>query len=162
MKSEAIMIIESLHGIFKDNKLRLSVAESCTGGLISHYITTLPGASVFFEAGAVTYSAASKERILGVKPQTISSFGAVSRETAMEMADNVRSIMHADYAVSTTGNLGPDVLEGKEKGLVYAAVSSDAGTVVRELKLSGEREEIKEAAAVAALEFLVETAGKRP
>ena len=67
--------------------LKLSVAESCTGGLVGHYITLLPGASAFFEAGVVTCSAESKKKILGLQAKTISSHGVISKETAKEMAE---------------------------------------------------------------------------
>ncbi len=156
MEKEALKIVESMHEIFKKKGLKLSVAESCTGGLISHYITMLPGASTFFEAGVVTYSAESKMRIFGLSLETISSYGVVSGETAKEMAERIRLLTKTDCALSTTGNLGPDVLEGKDVGLVYTAVSMYGKIFVKELRLKGERQEIKERAAVSALEFLLE------
>ena len=156
MGKEALKIIESMHEIFKKKGLKLSVAESCTGGLISHYITMLPGASTFFEAGVVTYSAESKMRIFGLSLETISSYGVVSGETAKEMAERIRLLTNTDCALSTTGNLGPEALEGKDVGLVYAAVSIYGNTFVKELRFTGERQEIKERAAVSALEFLLE------
>ncbi len=156
MEKEALKIIEGIHEIFRKKELKLSVAESCTGGLISHYITTIPGASTFFEAGVVTYSAESKMRIFGLSLETISSYGVVSGETAKEMAERIRLLTKTDCALSTTGNLGPDVLEGKDVGLVYTAVSIYGKTFVKELRFEGERQEIKESAAVSALEFLLE------
>ena len=156
MDKETFKIIRKVHEIFKKKGLKLSVAESCTGGLVSHYITLLPGASAFFEAGVVTYSAESKKKILGLQSKTISSHGVISKETAQEMAERMRLLTKTGCAVSTTGNLGPDVLEGKDVGLVYTAVSMGGKTFVRELRLNGKREEIKERAAVSALEFLIE------
>ncbi|MDP3048888.1 MAG: CinA family protein [Thermodesulfovibrionales bacterium] len=156
MDKETFMIIRKVHEIFKKKGLKLSVAESCTGGLISHYITLLPGASAFFEAGVVTYSAESKMKILGLSSDTISSYGVISKETAGEMAERMRLLTKTGCAVSTTGNLGPDVLERKDIGLIYTAVSMNGKTFVRELRLNGKREEIKERAAVSALEFLIE------
>ena len=100
----------------------------------------------------------AKKKILGVSLDLISEYGVVSEETAKEMADKVRLLTETDLALSTTGNLGPDVLEGKEKGLVYAAVSKDGLTASRELKLRGNREENKEWASLLALRFLIETA----
>ena len=111
--------IKKVHDLFKTGQLSLSVSESCTGGLISHYITSMPGASTFFKAGIVSYSARAKVDILKVSKKTISKFGMVSEETAKEMADQARLITDADYSISTTGNIGPDVLEGKDKGLIY-------------------------------------------
>ena len=156
MGKETLGIIQKVHEIFKKKGLKLSVAESCTGGLISHYITMIPGASTFFEAGVVTYSAESKKKILGLQSKTIASHGVISKETAKEMAERIRLLTKTGCAVSTTGNLGPDVLEGKDIGLIYTAVSMGGKTFVRELRLNGKREEIKERAAVSALEFLIE------
>lgn len=156
MDKETFMLIQKVHEIFKKKGLKLSVAESCTGGLISHYITLLPGASTFFEAGVVTYSAESKKKILGLQSKTISSHGVISKETAKEMAERMRLLTKTGCAVSTTGNLGPDSLEGKDIGLIYTAVSMVGKTFVKELRLNGNREEIKERAAVSALEFIIE------
>src|SRR4030067_3043186 len=156
MKQELLKAIKKVHKIFKERGLTLSVAESCTGGLISHYITVLPGASRFFEAGVVTYSAEAKKKILGVSPSTIKKYGVVSESTASAMAEQVRALTGTDYALSTTGNLGPDVLEGKEKGLIYIAVSKTGQTISKEIRLTGNREENKEAASLLALRLLIE------
>lgn len=145
-----------IHSIFKEKDLTLSVAESCTGGLICHYLTALPGASSFLQAGVVTYSAESKKRILGIPQKVFSSHGIVSEETAQQMAKRVRALTKTDVAVSTTGNLGPDVLEDKPKGLVFVAISSKIGTVSKKLQLKGTREQIKEKAVLSALKFLAE------
>lgn len=147
-----------MHALFRTRGITLSVAESCTGGLISNYITSLPGASYFFEAGVVSYSAVAKEKILGVSPETIAAYGVVSEQTGREMAENIRKLAGTDFALSTTGNLGPDVLEGKALGLVYIAVSREGETCSRELHLKGSREENKEYASLSALEFLIEIA----
>ena len=156
VEEEIFIVIQRVHRLFKEKGLTLSVAESCTGGLISHYITTLPGASIFFKAGIISYSIGVKKKILGVSFDVISEYGVVSEETAREMADKVRLLTETDFALSTTGNLGPDVLEGKEKGLVYVAVSKEDLTVSRELRLKGDREENKERASLLALRFLIE------
>jgi PncC family amidohydrolase len=161
MDKKVLDVIEKVHKIFKKRNLTLSVAESCTGGLISHYITALPGASIFFETGVVTYSATAKKKILGISPSTITMHGVVSQSTASEMAEKVRSLTGTDYAVSTTGNLGPDVLEGKEKGLIYIAVSKKGQTISREVRLTGNREENKETASLMALNLLIEVLEKR-
>lgn len=146
----------TIHSIFKKRGLTLSVAESCTGGLICHYLTALSGASSFLQAGVVTYSAESKKRILGIPQKIFSAYGIVSEETACQMAERIRRLTKTDVAVSTTGNLGPDVLESKPKGLVFVAVSSKKGTVSIELRLKGTRGQIKEKAVLAALAFLAE------
>ena len=156
MTGEKFEIIRHLHQLFTEKKLRLSVAESCTGGLISHYLTWLAGSSKFFDSGVVTYSISSKENILGVSSETIASYGVVSSETAKEMAEKMRLLSGTDYALSTTGNVGPDVLEGKERGLIYVGISKEVKTLVKELRLTGNRTENKEAAALLALRFLIE------
>jgi len=156
MNNATLQVMQKVHELFKKKSLTCSVAESCTGGLISHYITALPGASTFFEAGVVSYSAEMKKEILGVSSAIISKYGAVSEETAREMAEKIRTLTRTDFSVSTTGNLGPDVLEGKEKGLVYIAVSKEGMTFSKELRLTGNREENKADAALEALRFLVE------
>jgi PncC family amidohydrolase len=160
MDDEILDVIKRVHEIFKKMGLTLSVAESCTGGLISHYITALPGASNFFEAGVVTYSAATKREILGISASTIENYGVISESTAKEMAEKVRSLTGTDYSLSTTGNLGPEVLEGKEKGLIYIAVSKTGSTISKELRLTGDREENKEAASLSALKLLLEMLGQ--
>jgi PncC family amidohydrolase len=156
MENEIMAAVRRVHEIFKGKNLTLSVAESCTGGLISHYLTTLAGASNFFEAGVVSYSIESKKRILGVSPEIISQYGVVSNETAREMAEKMRLLTKTDFSLSTTGNLGPDVLEGKDKGLVYIAVSKKGQTFSRELRLKGDRSENKRDAAISAMRFLIE------
>jgi len=162
MDGEVLEVVQKVHKFFRKKGLTLSVAESCTGGLISHYITTLPGASIFFKAGVISYSIESKKIILGVSPEAISRHGVVSKEAAVEMAEKVRSLTRTDYSVSTTGNLGPDVLEGKEKGLIYIAVNKKGKTISRVLRLKGNREENKEEAALSALELLIEVVERQP
>lgn len=156
MDKEIIDSIKRIHEFFKKNGLTLSVAESCTGGLICHYITILPGASNFFEAGVVSYSADAKKKILGISTEVVSQFGIVSEETAKEMAEKIRALANTDFSLSTTGNLGPDVLEGKEKGLLYIAASKNGRTFSRRTVLTGTREENKEKASLIALKFLIE------
>lgn len=154
MTGEVLKIIREVHELFTEKGMKLSVAESCTGGLICHYLTWFPGASRFFEAGVVTYSLASKEYILGVSSETPASHGVVSREIAREMAEKIRLLTGTDYALSTTGNLGPDVLEGKERGLVYVGISKEGKTIIKELRLKGDRTQNKEEAALSALRLL--------
>jgi PncC family amidohydrolase len=151
------VIVRQVHELFAAKGLTLAVAESCTGGLISHSITDLPGASRFFLAGPVTYAAEAKVRLLGIPQETIDRHGVVSAETAREMSERVRNVVGADVGLATTGNLGPDLLEGKPQGLVYVAVSVAGETIVKELWLKGERTEVKTKAATQALKLLLET-----
>ncbi len=161
MDGEVLEVVQKVHKFFRKKGLTLSVAESCTGGLISHYITTLPGASIFFKAGVISYSIESKKIILGVTPETISRHGGVSKEAAVEMAEKVRSLTRTDYSVSTTGNLGPDVLDNKERGIIFIAVSKKGQTLSRELRLTGDRGDNKMNASLSALRFLIEVAERQ-
>ncbi|NOZ68149.1 MAG: CinA family protein [Deferribacteres bacterium] len=156
MKQETLETVKKVHGIFKNRGLTLSAAESCTGGLISHYLTAPAGASAFFSAGVICYSVDAKKTILGIPEETVSGYGVVSEETAREMAERVRMITGTDYSVSTTGNLGPDVLEGKERGLVYIAAVGEGKTIAQELRLHGDRDANREEAALSALRLLIE------
>lgn len=160
MNEEVLSVIRSVHKLFIDKGLTLALAESCTGGLLSHYMTMLPGSSAFFQAGLVTYSNASKLSILGLVPDTIETYGVISETVAREMADKARALLKTDYALATTGNLGPEALEGKKRGLVYIAVSTHGKTVVKELLLSGDRAANKEKASYFAMQFLLEVAGE--
>jgi PncC family amidohydrolase len=161
MNAEVMEMVRCVHELFSEKRLTLALAESCTGGLISHYMTFLPGSSAFFQAGLVTYSNASKINILGLSPSTIEQYGVISGEVAREMAERARSLLKTDYAVATTGNLGPEVLEEKEMGLVYIAVCAGGETVVRELRLTGDRETNKEKASSEAAQFLLQVAKVR-
>lgn len=156
MKKEVLEVIEKVHGIFKGRGLTLSAAESCTGGLITHYLTARPGASNFFLAGITAYSEETKKSLLSISSETISRYGVVSGQTAREMAEKVRFITKTDFSLSSTGNLGPDALEGKERGLVYIAASREGKTVLNELRLTGDREANKEEASLMALKLLIE------
>ena len=156
MRQETLDIVKKLQLLFEDRWASLSTAESCTGGLISHYITSAAGASTYFAGGIVSYSEEMKKKVLGVSPKTIVKHGVVSENTAREMAERVLDISGADYSVSSTGNLGPDVLDNKEKGLVYIAASGKGKTVSKELHLTGDREANKEEAVLEALKLLIE------
>ncbi|MBI4849775.1 MAG: CinA family protein [Nitrospirae bacterium] len=155
MKQEIREAVESVHEIFNKKGWTLSAAESCTGGFISHCITSLPGASAFFKAGIVTYSDDAKRTFLGISLRTILDFEVVSEKTAREMAERVRKIATTDFSVSTTGNLGPAMLEGKERGLIYIAASCEKETFSRELRLKGDRLENMEEATLETLRLLL-------
>ena len=123
MQEQAIEISPQVHEFFISSGLTLSAAESCTGGLVSSYITDTEGASNFFRGSIVCYYTESKIDILGVSPETIRLHGAVSSHAAIEMAERVRSLFGADYSISTPSNLVPTAIEGKEAVLVFIAVS---------------------------------------
>lgn len=148
--------IKQVHELLIQNEMTISSSESCTGGLLSHYLTYLPGSSAFFIAGVVAYSVESKKTILSISSETLRQYGTVSIETAKEMAERIRSLTGSDIGISTTGNLGPDVLEGKERGLVYVAVSKKGSIFKRELRLRGSRQKNKEMAALEAMNLLID------
>lgn len=148
-------LLEQIGYLLRSQNKTLALAESCTGGLIAHMLTEIPGASDYFLVSAVTYSVSAKMRILNISSEIIDKFGVVSPQVAEAMAKNVRSITGADYALATTGNLGPTALEGKEVGLVYIALCDCQGEVfTKELRLTDNRSRNKEQAAFEALKLL--------
>lgn len=146
--------------LLKSKKLKLATAESCTGGLISKRITDVSGSSEVFEGGAVCYSNRFKENVLGVSPETLKKYGAVSRETAREMVKGVLSLTKADIAVAVTGIAGPSSDDtNKPVGLVYIAVSDGKSTIVKKLlnNFTGDvREQNRNISADTALEMIME------
>ena len=134
-------VIEKL----RERGLLLATAESCTGGLCAKRLTDVAGASQVFCGGVVSYVNDVKMRLLGVKEETLAKFGAVSGETAREMAEGVRKATGADVAVSVTGVAGPSSDEmGNVVGTVFIAFSSEQETISEKLQLSGDREKIRE------------------
>lgn len=133
----------------------LVVAESCTGGRLASRVTDVPGASVVFLGGLITYSNALKERLLGVRAETLATHGAVSEATALEMADGARTQYGADYALSVTGIAGPTGgTETKPVGTVFMALSAPGRTVVRRQLNRFDRETFKQMTSQQALELL--------
>ncbi len=107
------------------HRLTLSLAESCTGGLLASILTDIPGSSHYVAGGVVSYSNEAKMQVLGVRPETLEAHGAVSAETAAEMARGVRALLHSDLAISVTGIAGPGGgTPEKPVGLVYLHLSS--------------------------------------
>lgn len=147
-------IQETVAKILIDKKVTIAVAESCTGGLVAAKLIEYPGISEVLLEGAVTYSNEAKKRRLGVKDETLSAYGAVSAETAAEMAKGIAMTSGADIGVSTTGVAGPGPSEGKPEGLVYVGVYMGGKSYVKELHLAGKRNVIRERAAYSALDFL--------
>ena len=141
--------------ILKEKKLKLAVAESCTGGLITHRITNVPGSSKYFERGVVAYSNEAKVQILGVPEELIKKHGAVSEEVAIAMAEGVRKISNADIGISTTGIAGPTgATPTKPVGLVWIGYADKNESFAKKFLFGDDRLENKERAAQAALEIL--------
>ncbi len=150
-----IELEQVLGELLHKKKLSLSVAESFTGGLIADLITNIPGSSNYFKAGLVTYSNTSKTSLLGVSEQTLEQFGAVSRETALEMVRGVQSRFKTDCAISTTGIAGPGgATNTKPVGLCYVAARFKKREIVKEFHFGPERLINKKRGAVAGLELL--------
>lgn len=140
-------------GQMLENKgLTISCAESCTGGLIASLITDVPGSSIYFQYGVVTYSNWAKEHFLGVNPVTLQNYGAVSEATAREMVQGVRRIGKTSLAVAVTGIAGPGGgSPQKPVGLVYIAIEDDTQVICHEFKFTGSRDEVKWQTAMQAL-----------
>ena len=137
--------------------LRVATVESCTGGLVGHLITEVPGSSAYFVGGFVTYSDALKREAVGVSDDVLVAHGAVSAQVAMAMATGGRERTGADLAVSVTGIAGPDGgSPSKPVGLTYVAVADGTGVAVRRYLWTGDRAENKGRSAAAALELLLE------
>jgi nicotinamide-nucleotide amidase len=135
--------------------LSLSVAESCTGGYISHQFTQHPGSSKVFLGGAVTYSNSLKISILGVSEITINNFGAVSEETVKEMSEGAKSAFHSDYSIAVSGVAGPDggTIE-KPVGTVWIAVTGKTKTITKTYNFGNKRTQNIERSATTALVLL--------
>lgn len=137
--------------------LKLAVAESCTGGLVSHRITNVPGSSRYFLGGVTSYANEAKVKLLGVGEDTLEAHGAVSAETALQMARGVRLTLGADIGISTTGIAGPSGgTAEKPVGTTWIGFSSAQGEEARHFFFRGDRLAIKEQAAQAALRLLLD------
>ena len=136
--ADAVLIEARAKGV------RVACAESCTGGLVGAALTEIAGSSDVFNGSAVTYSNDAKMKILGVRSETLSRFGAVSSECAQEMAEGARRVYGADFAVSTTGIAGPDGgSESKPVGTVWFGIAGSDGTRSMMKRLPGNREEVR-------------------
>jgi PncC family amidohydrolase len=157
---QLVGLAERLQAICLGRGLTVTVAESCTGGLVADAITDIPGSSGYFLGGVVSYADSAKEALLGVPAEVLAAHGAVSAQVGRAMAEGARERFSADLAASVTGVAGPDGgSEAKPVGLTYVAVAAARGVDVRRFVWSGDRSANKEASAAAVLEILVEWAG---
>jgi nicotinamide-nucleotide amidase len=146
---------EVVAALLRERSLKLALAESCTGGMVSERLTEVPGSSAFLDRAYVTYSDRAKTDLLGVDPETIATHGAVSEETARAMAAGARAAAGADVAVAITGIAGPTGgTPEKPVGLVFIALEGAAGTRVRRAQFPGSRDRVRRQACQAALEML--------
>lgn len=135
---------EKVCALLKDKKFTITCAESCTGGLLSATLVNVAGISDVYKEGMVTYSNEAKRELLGVKKKTLKKYGAVSKQTAKEMAVGIAKRAKANVAISTTGIAGPDGgTADKPVGLVYIGIYINGETIVKEYVFEGDRQSVR-------------------
>ncbi len=157
--SDTLATLATLVGAgLKSRGMRLALAESCTGGGVAHAVTAIPGSSEWFDRGFVTYSNEAKQDMLGGRAETLERHGAVSEETAREMAGGALLRSRAHLAVSITGVAGPGGgTPAKPVGLVCFAVAAPGGAVDSMVQhFSGDRDAVRRQAAIFALQLVLE------
>ena len=148
--------MKELVSLLKEKNLTIGSIESMTGGLFASNITSVPGASKVFKGSIVSYSPLIKENVVGVKKQTIDTFGVVSKEVAKEMAEKGRKLLDVDICVSVTGNAGPTSEPGSAGvGEVYIGVSTKQTTEVIKKVFNGDREKIRQETLLAMQEVTI-------
>ncbi len=148
--------------LLKALRWKLAVAESCTGGLVGHRITNIPGSSDYYLGSVTAYAYEAKVRLLGVRWSTLEQHGAVSRAVVLEMARGVRSALEADVGLSVSGIAGPGgATPEKPVGYTWVGLSTPDSEAAWEFTFQGDRIENKTQAAEAALRVLVETLRER-
>ena len=148
-------VASNLVELLKARGLTCATAESCTGGGVGSAITAVPGSSAVFAGGVISYSNDVKQNVLGVSPETLATVGAVSSETAAQMADGVRKLLKVDLAVSLTGIAGPDGGSAeKPVGLVWFGLATKDGVRTEKAIFRGDRDGIRRNAVVHALGML--------
>ncbi|HHT62436.1 MAG: CinA family protein [Bacillota bacterium] len=151
MKAEAII------NLLIEKGKTIAVAESCTGGLLSGTLTSIPGSSKCFGYGVVTYSNQAKHDLLGISWQVLNEFGAVSYETAVEMAKSVKKLARAQIGLSITGIAGPSGgSERKPVGLVYIGLAGEEFCSAHKFYFTGSREEIRNLSVDKSLDLILQ------
>ena len=151
----SVTMEETVGGLLRQRGLTVATAESCTGGLVAHRLTNVPGSSAYVRGGVVAYANEAKQALLGVSAATLQAHGAVSEETAAEMATGARRALACDVAVSTTGVAGPDGgTPDKPVGTVCLGLASAEETVAARYQLWGTRDWVKLLASQVALEWI--------
>jgi len=149
-----VFLAEAVLNLLIKNNLKLSVAESCTGGYLGKQLTDIPGSSKSFLGGVICYSNDLKEKLLFVPSEILQKYGAVSPNTAGFLSNGVRFLTNSDLGIGITGIAGPTGSDNKPQGLVYISVSSKEKTVVEKFLFSGTREMVRERAVAVALNLL--------
>ncbi len=148
---------QEIGDILRQRGMTLGAVESATGGLISHRITNVPGSSDYYKGSVTAYSNEAKSGVVGVKRETIERYGAVSARVAEEMAEGGRKLLAVDICIADTGIAGPGgATEGKAVGLFYLGLAHRGRTYSRQHNFAGSREQNKQDAAEAALNWLKE------
>ena len=133
----------------------LSIAESCTGGLLSHRLTNIPGSSAFFHFGLIVYANKAKCKLLKINEKILITYGAVSPQTARAMAKNVRKILKSDIGIAITGIAGPSgAAKNKPVGLVYIALNTQNKEICKKFNFKGTRASIKQQSSTKALNLI--------
>lgn len=156
MADRNVTLAAQVHDLLRSRGAMVATAESLTGGQLAVLLTTAPGSSESYLGGVVSYATEVKTDVLGVPRTIVESDGVVSAACARAMAEGVRRITGATYAMSTTGVAGPDPQEDKPPGTVYVAVAGPAGVTALSLELSGDRETIQRRTCGEALSALAE------
>ena len=148
---------QDIGNLLKKRNLTLGVVESATGGLISHRLTNVSGASLYYKGSITAYSNEIKIKVVGVSVETISQYGAVSNQVAKEMAQGGRQTLDVDICIADTGIAGPTgATPGKPVGLFYIGLADESGAYSQRHVFTGDREQNKRSAAEAALNWLKE------
>lgn len=159
MPGALVALAERLQGLCLGRGLTVAVAESCTGGLVAATITEVPGSSGYFLGGVVSYANAAKEQLLDVPATMLAAHGAVSAQVVVAMATGARARFAASLSAAITGVAGPDGgSDAKPVGLTYVGLADAVSADVRRFTFTGDRTANREAAARAALEWLIERA----
>ncbi|MHB8105237.1 MAG: CinA family protein [Dehalococcoidales bacterium] len=150
-------IEKKIGDLLRKKGLTLGTVESATGGLMSHLITNVPGSSDYFKGAVTTYANETKMNVIGVKAETLKRYGSVSPEVAEEMAKGGKKLLKVDICLADTGIAGPGgATPGKAVGLFYIGMANRDGVFSREHEFHGTREQNKQSAAAAALNWLKE------
>lgn len=159
--------VTAVHSVLRQRGQTVAVAESLTSGLLAAALTDTPGASETFRGGLVVYATDLKASLAGVDPALLAERGAVDADVARQLACGVRDRLSSTWGVATTGVAGPSPQDGQAVGTVFIAVAGpsatpDAGVVVRQLALSGDRNTIRQLSVTHAMAFLADTLHRSP
>ncbi len=147
---------QKLFELLKEKNLKISTAESCTGGMIGACLTSIPGISSYYGYGFVTYSNEAKQKLIGVKEETLNKFGAVSAQTVLEMAEGALKVSRADIAVSVSGIAGPGGgTKEKPVGLVYIGLAYKEKQLFNKFIFKGNRDEVRQQTVNMAFEMII-------